>query len=424
MLKQAHVGQYTTVIKSNMQTTDPGLLFRSEADLQRDEDRKTKLARMQQVGDPIALGNSKPLSIHVEDDMVWTAESNGMVVKRDLETNTISRVFRGHRGPVSALCVCQLPWDSATSVRRLVISGSWDKHIRIFDDESGSLLSDTEAHTDFVKAITYLTNERIIVSGGSDKEIRFWELPSQAGEVSVPVALKSIGFVREHVRPIASLLAPHGTLIPAHTMYSADSMGVLLEWRLDVIHDDGKDRRVRATKVKQLRGHSTGINGCCFNGSQLWTGSSDNLVILHRLDQQQTKAIHQTQIPHPSAVKSLLPLSTTVLQMAYLIAGCSDEKIWVWDTSAVEDGSGPPCLLRTLDVHSHEISGLALWLRRSDVGGREPWIVSASLDGTVRKWKLSDLLSQRRVSSLEPLQNAAPTFELTEEEERELLDLE
>jgi len=112
-----------------------------------------------------------------------------------------------------------------------------------------------------------------------------------------------------------------------------------------------------------------------------------------------------------------------MLQMPYLVTGCSDEKIRIWDTTAMEDDRGPAELLRTLDAHSHEISGIALWLRRSDRGGREPWILTASLDGTLRRWKLSDLLTRGKVASLEPPQDTPPTFELTEEEERELLDL-
>ncbi|KZO97892.1 hypothetical protein CALVIDRAFT_63556 [Calocera viscosa TUFC12733] len=113
-----------------------------------------------------------------------------------------------------------------------------------------------------------------------------------------------------------------------------------------------------------------------------------------------------------------------MLRLPYLVTGGSDERIRVWDTSAVEDSNGPPDLLRTLDVHSHEISGLALWLRQGNKHGREPWILSASLDGTLRKWKLSDMLARGRVASLEPSQAVPPTFELTDDEERELLELE
>ncbi|KZO97893.1 WD40 repeat-like protein [Calocera viscosa TUFC12733] len=216
-----------------MQTSDPGLLFRSEAELRRDDDRHAKLLRMQNVGDPISLGNSKPLSIHVEDDLVWTAESNGTVVKRDLETNSILRVFRGHKGPVSALCICRHPGDQDSPRRRLVISGSWDKHLRIFDDETGRLLSDTEAHTDFVKAITYLDREHVIVSGGSDKEIRFWELSSTSPQATSPLALKPMGFVRQHTRPVVCLITSSTASTREHTLYSADSMVCVVHTTFD-----------------------------------------------------------------------------------------------------------------------------------------------------------------------------------------------
>jgi len=177
-------------------------------------------------------------------------------------------------------------------------------------------------------------------------------------------------------------------------------------------------------KTAQFKGHSTGITDCCLGPNQLWTSSADNSVILYQLSEDLTSTVSQTQILHPYPVKALLAMSTTTLEMPYLVTGCSDEGIRLWDTTAVEDNRGPPDLIRTVDAHSHEISAIGLWLKSSDKGRGEPWIVSASLDGTLRKWRLADLLAHGKVASLEPSPEALPMFSLTEEEERELLDLE
>ena len=53
-----------------------------------------------------------------------------------------------------------------------------------------------------------------------------------------------------------------------------------------------------------------------------------------------------------------------------------------------------PELLGETDAHWHDVIGLRLWMRKTIVEGKpgkykvEPWIVSASLDGTLRKWRL------------------------------------
>jgi hypothetical protein len=150
------------------------------------------------------------------------------------------------------------------------------------------------------------------------------------------------------------------------------------------------------------------------------------------------------------AVRSILPLSLTDLREPYIITGAGDI-IRVYDVSTLEE----PELVGEVDAHWHDVTALRLWVRKTveDDGKTrvEPWIISASLDGTIRKWKLqglsridplllksltsigADLLNP---SSIEPTAEikhpAAPSepdlkdegkFEMTEEEERELAEL-
>ena len=95
-------------------------------------------------------------------------------------------------------------------------------------------------------------------------------------------------------------------------------------------------------------------------------------------------------IQHPTAVRTILPLSLTPLAEPYLLTG-SGEAIRVYDVSSPEE----PELIAETDAHWHDVTTLRLWIRRSQVEGEpskvrvEPWIVSASLDGTLRRWKLS-----------------------------------
>lgn len=95
-------------------------------------------------------------------------------------------------------------------------------------------------------------------------------------------------------------------------------------------------------------------------------------------------------ITHPTAVKAILPLALTFLQEPYLLTGAGDV-IRVYDVATPEE----PELIREVDAHWHDVTALRLWMRTTPVqGGQgklqvEPWIVSTSLDGTIRKWRLS-----------------------------------
>jgi WD40 repeat protein len=93
-------------------------------------------------------------------------------------------------------------------------------------------------------------------------------------------------------------------------------------------------------------------------------------------------------ISHPTAVRCFLPLPLTDLAEPYIITGAGDI-IRIFDIASLEE----PELVGQIDGHWHDVTGLQMWMRRfvgSDGRTRvEPWIISASLDGTIRKWRLS-----------------------------------
>ena len=95
-------------------------------------------------------------------------------------------------------------------------------------------------------------------------------------------------------------------------------------------------------------------------------------------------------ISHPVAVRSILPLSLTDLGEPYLLTAAGDV-IRVYDISSPDE----PELMSDVDAHWHDVIALRLWVRKFvGVDGKtriEPWVISASLDGTIRKWKLSGI---------------------------------
>jgi WD40 repeat protein len=81
------------------------------------------------------------------------------------------------------------------------------------------------------------------------------------------------------------------------------------------------------------------------------------------------------KLVHPSAVRSVLPIPSTITRRALVLTGADDEEIRVWD---VEDPD-MPVLVSTVPGHCGPVTGLAVWDAR---------VISSSLDGTLRYWTM------------------------------------
>ncbi|KAI0336384.1 WD40 repeat-like protein [Cubamyces sp. BRFM 1775] len=427
-----------------MQPADKSNLLRSEAELQLEKARKDKAERTKDVGSPIEIAG-KALAIQVRGNVAWIAENTTVIRKLDLETGKTLQLFKGHTAPVTSLAfVDRTPGSGKED---LLITGSWDQTIRVWDVETKELISTTSAHSDFVKALLVIPSLRLLVSSGSDKIVRFWDLST----VADGQPLTSVGSLTDHTRPVESLDA-RATSATSAVLYTADTMGVIKVW--DVKKDDGTPPRWQSTLVEELKHHRTRVNDMVHGNGQLWTASTDETVqVVPHLAPTPPAAPAQASttlsgsagsssaatkppppIQHPAPVRALLPLGLTPLAEPYLLTGAGDV-IRVFDVSSPEE----PELLAEVDAHWHDVTALRLWMRRSAVEGApgavkvEPWVVSASLDGTIRRWRLSELLQPppppaKKVEEEKPPQaqealEATTSSGMTEEEERELAEL-
>ena len=120
---------------------------------------------------------------------------------------------------------------------------------------------------------------------------------------------------------------------------------------------------------------------------QLWTASTDETVqVVPEISNPTTDKLPKP-FTYPVGARAVLSLSLTGLSEPYLVTGAGDV-IRTYDISNLEE----PDLLGEVDAHWHDVTSIRLWLRKvtSPGGFRiEPWVVTASLDGTLRRWKLS-----------------------------------
>ena len=84
-----------------------------------------------------------------------------------LDTSLI-RTLQGHTESVTAVAL--------TPDGRCVVSGSWDKTLRVWDLESGQTLRTLEGHARGVTAVALSPDGRHVISGSNDRTLRVWDL--------------------------------------------------------------------------------------------------------------------------------------------------------------------------------------------------------------------------------------------------------
>jgi WD40 repeat protein len=121
--------------------------------------------------------SSSVLSVVFSPDGKQIASGSGDKTIRvwDAETgNVVSGPFEGHTNPVNSVAF--------SPDGKQIVSGSVDKTICVWDAETGSIVSGPfEGHTDSVRSVSFSPNGKRIVSGSSDKTIRIWD--AETGDV-------------------------------------------------------------------------------------------------------------------------------------------------------------------------------------------------------------------------------------------------
>jgi len=400
-------------------------LLRSEAELKIELDRKKKAEKYKDVGDPIVLPGA-PIDIKIRGNYAWVAGSDHVARKIDLQTGKATRVYKGHSGPVTSLVFCDKTRGSGEE--NFLITGSWDKTIKVWDTDTKAVLSSTVAHEDFVKTLLVVPSLGLLVSGSSDKSVRFWDLSSPDS----PDGLLPVGSISAHTRPVESLAAyldVNGTS-PRLVLFTADTMGVIKVW--DVVKDTTEDRPIwRSTLRDELKDHRTRINEIVYGDGHLWSASADETIRLHLYPvPTDVKLKPSPPIMHATGFRAVLPVylhsKLDSDGFPYLIAGSSDS-IRVYDISSLDEAE----LIRVIEGHWHDVTHLRIWLQESAGGPKDVWVISGSLDSTLRRWKLSELVAPAppvvEEQHYTPAKNTTPgphkPLGLTEEEERELAEL-
>nr|XP_056703203.1 kinesin-like protein KIF21A isoform X7 [Euleptes europaea] len=171
----------------------------------------------------------------------------------DLKRFQSTGKLTGHLGPVMCLTV-----DSISNGQDLIITGSKDHYIKMFDVTEGALgtVSPTHnfepPHYDGIEALTVMGDN--LFSGSRDNGIKKWDLAQKDLIQQVPNA---------HKDWVCALgLAPGSPVL-----LSGCRGGILKLWNVDTF-----------APISELKGHDSPINAICTNSNQIFTASDDRTV--------------------------------------------------------------------------------------------------------------------------------------------------
>ena len=205
-------------------------------------------------------GRYRVLALRVDGGYIWTSESGGIVRQVDAESGKTLNTYRGAKAPVPAF-----DFLTTQAGQRLLVTGSWDKALRVYrvtstpNDRSTAspLLEVPDAMGDFIKSVHVFESaaKTYIAAAGSDKSIMLFDasplLTLSPASSAVQETLRCVNQSKAHTRPV-NVLASLAGLDGTTRLYSADSMGRVLE---STVNPD----TLRLETVREIRGFSTAV---------------------------------------------------------------------------------------------------------------------------------------------------------------------
>jgi len=201
-----------------------------------------------------------------------------------------------------------------------LVSGSYDKTVRLWDAATGKELCTLSGHTSSVNSVTFSPDGRLLASGSVDNTVRLWDVASG----------KELRTLSGHIDKVCSVaFSPDGRLLASGSGGHESRDNTVRLW------DPATGR-----ELCTLSGHTSSVNSVAFSpdGRLLASGSYDKTVRLW--DAASGKEL-RTLCGHKGSVSSVAFSPDGCL----LASGSYDHTVRLWDAAS---GKG----LRTIRGHT------------------------------------------------------------------------
>jgi serine/threonine protein kinase len=182
---------------------------------------------------------------------------------------------------------------------KILASGAADRRIRLWNTNTGKIISTLSGHEEAIMAMQFMPNGKILISTGIDRSIRFWDVEQRQ-------LLKTI---EAHDLPINTLaISRDGQLI----ISGSNDCTVRI-------------RQLGTPDSQILQGHQAAVLAVAISpdGKTIASGSMDGIVNLWDVDSKQLINSFQA---HQSAVKSIV----FQINGQFLITASLDRTLKIW----------------------------------------------------------------------------------------------
>ncbi|KAG5153751.1 hypothetical protein JHK82_011720 [Glycine max] len=266
----------------------------------------------------------------------------------DLASMSCSYVLSGHTEIILCLDTCV-----SSSGKTLIVTGSKDNSVRLWESESANCIGVGIGHMGAVGAIAFSKRKQdFFVSGSSDHTLKVWSMDGLSDNMTMPINLKAKAVVAAHDKDINSVaVAPNDSLV-----CSGSQDRTACVWRLPDL-----------VSVVVFKGHKRGIWSVEFS-------PVDQCVVTASGD----KTIRIWAISDGSCLKTFEGHTSSVLRALFVTRGTqivscgADGLVKLWTVKTNE-------CVATYDHHEDKVWALA-------VGRKTEKLATGGGDAVVNLW--------------------------------------
>jgi WD40 repeat protein len=307
-----------------------------------------------------ALGaNIYAIAVAADGKTAACALDDGNVPIVDLARGVVLRTIAAHGEPVNGVAI--------SADGKLVATASSDSTISILDAQKGAKLRVLKGHGDAVGQVAFSPDGARVASGSNDGTVRTWDVASG----------KELKVVKGHADGVTALAwSPDGKILVSG---AGDGVVRVLS---------GSSLKVE----KVLKGQTLGVSlSFSADGKRLASTSLDESARVYEVGTWKAK---QKLAVHGATSAAFAPDGRSLA----VVAGPDAVEVW---------GLPKWALTRSIKRHAEAISSMALDGSASATSAA-PSIAFASLDGSVRLWKLGgDAAPETLVKSADPMRAVA-----------------
>ena len=270
----------------------------------------------------------------------------------DMQTGTLVKTLIGHISDVNTLAYSQ---DG-----KYIVSGSWDKTIKIWSVSSGTLYRTLQGHRSRLRSIAISSDMKYIVSTSGDNReedfsIKIWDF--KTGDL-----IYSFEDNNNEVNSIA--ISPDGKLIASGLNGKYNYSSTIKIWEFST-----------GTLVRRFK-YSNSILSLVFspNGKLLACGSNNGTITIWKV--KNGELIRTLRGPKLNILSITFPPNGK-----FVISGSSDSKVKIWE---IETGE----LVQTLIGHSSNVFMEQYWIYTVAVSLDGKYIASGSMDNSIKVWEI------------------------------------